>query len=396
MDDVRQDWDLLREYLGSGSQEAFRVLVERHIGLVYAAARRRVGNAELAEDVTQAVFMILTAKAASIRQGTPLPPWLYNVTRYTCANAMKMEKRRQRHETQAAAERPTRVEETPGSNEENQILLPMLDAAIDRLGDRDRAAVLLRYFEGFSFEQVGASVGSSAHAAEVRVSRAVEKLRRFFVAKGAAAPLGEVTATLAARAADAAPPGLSRTVMAAATAHAATASVTALASCAAAGSAKAVVALVGLVVALIASGAIVIVGFQSSPPEVPPPNAIFNAPVVTSRATKASDPGHQQPATVVYILGNVPRTGKFEIVGNRYATVRQMLTAAGCPANVDELLFLLWRKNGGKESLLMRDVPVASLMNGKLSDPRVEPDDVLFVYRRVATTQSITQSQKLN
>ncbi|MGD0770287.1 MAG: sigma-70 family RNA polymerase sigma factor [Tepidisphaeraceae bacterium] len=216
MDDVRQDWDLLREYLGSGSQEAFRVLVERHIGLVYAAARRRVGNVELAEDVTQAVFMILAAKAGTIRRGTPLPPWLYNVTRYTCANAMKMEKRRQRHECKAAAQRPTMVEDTQSAAEENQVLLPMLDAAIDWLGARDRGAVLLRYFEGFSFEQVGASLGSSAHAAEVRVSRAVEKLRRFFVAKGAVAPVGMVTATLAARAADAAPPAVAGAVTTAA------------------------------------------------------------------------------------------------------------------------------------------------------------------------------------
>jgi RNA polymerase sigma factor (sigma-70 family) len=216
MDAVRQDWDLLHEYLGSGSQDAFRVLVERHLGLVYAAARRRVGSADLAEDVTQAVFMILAAKAPAIRQGTPLPLWLYSVTRYTCANAMKMKKRRQRHERQAAAERPTTAEDTSSAAEENEILLPMLDTAIDRLGDRDRAAVLLRFFKGLSYEQVGASLGSSAHAAEVRVSRAVEKLRRLFAAKGAPAPVGVVTATLAARAADAAPPAVAGSVTSAA------------------------------------------------------------------------------------------------------------------------------------------------------------------------------------
>ncbi|HXR10020.1 MAG TPA: sigma-70 family RNA polymerase sigma factor, partial [Candidatus Acidoferrales bacterium] len=230
MDDVRQDWDLLRDYLGSGSQQAFRVLVERHIGLVYAAARRRVGNAELAEDVTQAVFMILAAKAGTIHQGTPLPLWLYSVTRYTCANAMKMERRRQHHERQAAAERPTMVEDTQSAAEENQILLPMLDAAMDRLGNRDRAAVLLRFFEGYSFEQVGASLGSSAHSAEVRVSRAVEKLRRFFIARGAAAPSVAVTATLAARAADAAPPAMAGPVTAAAIGKSALGQAAALAS----------------------------------------------------------------------------------------------------------------------------------------------------------------------
>ena len=169
MNDVREDWDLLGEYLETESQDAFRVLVERRIGLVFAAARRRVGNAALAEDVTQAVFIILAGKARMIPPGTPLAPWLYNVTRYTSANAMKMESRRQHHERKAASERAT----TAGvdgieTREESQRLLLMLDEAMDRLGNRDRAAVLLRFFEGLSYEQVGASLDSSTHAAEVR------------------------------------------------------------------------------------------------------------------------------------------------------------------------------------------------------------------------------------
>jgi RNA polymerase sigma factor (sigma-70 family) len=215
MNPQADDRQLLDEYVAANSHDAFAALVERHIGLVYAAARRRVGNAAVAEDIAQAVFMLLAAKAPGIRERTPLPVWLYTVTRYTCANAMKMQKCRQHHERRAAMEREAGTEDVGEGTEEKRVLLLMLDEAIDRLSDRDRAAVLLRFFEGLSFEQVALSLGSSPHAAEVRVWRAVEKLRRFFAARGVLAESGLVTATLTARAADTAPAAVAASVQSA-------------------------------------------------------------------------------------------------------------------------------------------------------------------------------------
>jgi DNA-directed RNA polymerase specialized sigma24 family protein len=52
------DAQLLQQYLATGSQPAFARLVERHIGWVAAVARRRVRDAHLADDVTQAVFVL--------------------------------------------------------------------------------------------------------------------------------------------------------------------------------------------------------------------------------------------------------------------------------------------------------------------------------------------------
>ena len=61
-----------------------------------------VRDAHLAEDVTQAVFILLADKAAGSRGWDPVNGWLFRATRYCAANALKLEKRRQRHETEAS------------------------------------------------------------------------------------------------------------------------------------------------------------------------------------------------------------------------------------------------------------------------------------------------------
>jgi hypothetical protein len=73
------DIELLREYARAHSEQAFRTLVERHIGIVYAVALRQTGDAQLAEDVTQAVFIVLSERRPRFRRtdppaGSSVPP----------------------------------------------------------------------------------------------------------------------------------------------------------------------------------------------------------------------------------------------------------------------------------------------------------------------------------
>src|SRR5262245_10398878 len=73
-------------------------IVRRHVDFVFGVARRAVRDPGMAEDVTQAVFLILSRKAHEIRQPHRLASWLFKATRYTAANARKMAARRDYYE----------------------------------------------------------------------------------------------------------------------------------------------------------------------------------------------------------------------------------------------------------------------------------------------------------
>src|SRR6185369_3343402 len=95
------DLELLRQYVEKQSDAAFETLVKRHVNLVYSAALRSVESAQEAEEITQAVFVILARKAQSLRKETILSGWLYQTARLTAANFRRGEIRRARREKEA-------------------------------------------------------------------------------------------------------------------------------------------------------------------------------------------------------------------------------------------------------------------------------------------------------
>ena len=92
------DMDLLREFARDHSEAAFTELVRRHLNLVYSIARRCTDTDGDAQDVTQAVFVILARKAAGLRARTVLTGWLYETTRYTAACVQRTNARRHARE----------------------------------------------------------------------------------------------------------------------------------------------------------------------------------------------------------------------------------------------------------------------------------------------------------
>jgi RNA polymerase sigma factor (sigma-70 family) len=216
------DFALLKQYADSGSDEAFRELVKRHLATVYSAARRQVGQA-LAADVTQAVFVLLARKAGSLRSNTILAAWLLTATRLVSHSTRRAEFRRQHFEQEAT--QMSAINETADVQSAWVQVQPMLDDALAALSSKDRGLVAMRFFERKSHAEIATKLGVSEDTSKKRLSRAVERLRSFFAKRGVQLGAAVLLTALSQNAVQAAPAGLLSQVTAAASGAAVNASV---------------------------------------------------------------------------------------------------------------------------------------------------------------------------
>lgn len=205
------DSTLLREFTEGASESAFAELVARHVNKVYSVALRYTRNPHEAEEITQAVFVILAQKARRFRKSVILSGWLYQTARLTAITFIRSEIRRTRREQEAFM---------PAASNQNESdvwtqIAPMVDDAIADLSETDRRAVVLRYFDGKSVREVSAALGGSEEAARMRLSRAIEKLRKFLALRGVAFSGTAIAGAVAAYSVRAAPVTLAKSATAA-------------------------------------------------------------------------------------------------------------------------------------------------------------------------------------
>jgi len=196
------DDQLLREYALTRSETAFAELAARHLNWVHSAAARMLGDSHEAQDVTQAVFLLLAQQPRKAID-KPLASWLFRVLRFNVANARRAQGRRKKHEQEAATMGP--LSSDRGEEGLWEHLAPQLDELIARLRSGEREALLMRFYQGKSMAEIGQSLKITEDAARKRVSGAVEQLRKMFRVQGTVAPAAALSAVLLAKTTHAAP-----------------------------------------------------------------------------------------------------------------------------------------------------------------------------------------------
>jgi len=224
MADVK-DMELVSEFARDNSETAFAELVARHINLVYSVAMRFTRNPADAQDVTQAVFIILAQKASGLRAGTILTGWLYETTRFTAMKLLRTKTQQQAREQEAYMQSTLNESSTEAVWKQ---LEPLLEDAMARLSAQERTLLALRFFENKSSAEAAAVLGIQEWATRKRASRAVEKLRKFFAKRGIIVPAAVLTAAISANSVQAAPAVLGTLTTTVAVAHGAAASASTL------------------------------------------------------------------------------------------------------------------------------------------------------------------------
>jgi RNA polymerase sigma factor (sigma-70 family) len=352
------DAELLSSYVRTGSEEAFASLVRRHVDAVYGAARRQVGDAALAEDVTQAAFILLARRAGKIRHPHLLAGWLLKATRYCAADARKLARRRRIHEEKAATMRRDEERTVEAAKIE---IGEHLDAHLATLNDLDRTAIVLRCLEERSLAEVASELKISEEAAKKRVARALEKLRKAFEREGAAFSAG-VLAMEIGKQVMTAPPGLAASVCAAAGKGASVGTAALIA--------KGAVKLMAWTLVKISAAAavIVIVGAGATVEVVHVLHANAPAEVIASQPTTevtedtASEPDPVEKPQYVYVMGKVTRPGVYDLKTGM--TTRQAITAAGIDRQMQATGSMKLVRQMGEQLEHQITLPIQSVMRG--------------------------------
>ena len=209
---MNDDAILLRRYANEGSEADFAALVQRHLNLVYSVALRQVnGDTHLAEDVTQQVFSDLAHKAGKLSRHPVLSGWLFTSTRFAAAKAVRSESRRRTREKEAELMKEA-MEPDAGCRLDWERARPVIDEALAELSERDREAVLLRFFEDKEYQAVAARLSLSENAARMRVDRAVDKLNGLLRKRGITSTSAALATALSSHAVSAAPAGMAVTI----------------------------------------------------------------------------------------------------------------------------------------------------------------------------------------
>ena len=223
------DMALLREYAANNSETAFAELVSRRIGFVHSAALRQVRDPHLAGEITQAVFIILAQKAGRISEKTILTGWFFRTTRFAALAHLRAAAKCSMRTAIVEKELQMQTENSSAVPDENwNQMSPLLDEALATLGEKDRQAVLLRFFENKSLADIGNALGLGEDTARKRVSRALVKLHRYFAKRGVTSTTATIAEKISTNSIQAVPAALANTVTAVAVAKGAAASASTL------------------------------------------------------------------------------------------------------------------------------------------------------------------------
>lgn len=170
-----------------GDQGAYKTLIQRYQGRIYAVAFGLVHNAEDARDVTQEAFTKAYRSLPTFRRDSSFYTWLYRITANLGIDHQRRQTRKLKRETVLDETRLTpeqahhtgpRPSATPGQNLERKQLADRIRAAIDQLPPDQRNVIVLREIEGLSYKEIAETIGCAEGTVMSRLYYGRRKLQQ--------------------------------------------------------------------------------------------------------------------------------------------------------------------------------------------------------------------------
>jgi RNA polymerase sigma factor (sigma-70 family) len=200
---------LLQRFAQSHDPDAFAALMHRHGPMVLGLARRCTRDSHTAEDVFQAVFLVLARKVHSIHRPESLPCWLHAITFRLARQARQARARRQEQEALARTTSPR----TPLDDLSAREWLTILDEELNALPESVRAPLILCCLEGLSLEEAARRLSCSTGAVKGKLERGRRRLRLRLAKRGLMLPAVLGGSLLISESAHALPPALVETTL---------------------------------------------------------------------------------------------------------------------------------------------------------------------------------------
>jgi len=189
--DILEPSEELMVRIGKGDEDAFEILVNRHQTSILNLTYRFIGDRTQAKDLAQEVFIRVWQNAKSYEPKAKFTTWIYRITANLCFNELKSARRKKwfscnwSHEVDEQTFEETLADSTPSAED---LLLEkersrQISDALQSLPENQRMAIILKRYDGLSYQEIGQIIGCSVSAVEsllVRAKRALqEKLRDY-------------------------------------------------------------------------------------------------------------------------------------------------------------------------------------------------------------------------
>jgi RNA polymerase sigma-70 factor (ECF subfamily) len=172
------DEQLAAEAAREGSDgPAFVALVDRFQDRVWRVCYRLMGNAEDASDATQEVFVRLFLQRAQFEGRSKYSTWMHGIAIRTCLMMRRGRGRRKKHEEVARQQGTERHERSHRDSAGTSLDLAQM---LETLEEEDRAMLILKYAEGYNYEELSEMFNLSVSGCKMRLSRARDRLQERF------------------------------------------------------------------------------------------------------------------------------------------------------------------------------------------------------------------------